>query len=635
MVRSAAASANEARIAEPRGPLSPQQVRDLIESGRLRPSDEACLDGRDFWAPMVSWTRLALEAETPARHVPVRPELPQDLAVLTDPGAEQERAELRWWLRQGGKTLGPRSGAELAQLTDGPEESILVALVGGGCWFPLEELFAEPPPPWRGAAVSVGATTRCGICLEEIVVDARVCPHCGEQPAPPSSRYPVSARPASIPDDPPGASWLRMHWRPLVTMSAIVALIGAGITLRHLAPDRYQPPERMQTPAAAAEPACDTPCWSGEGCRVGRCVWQPPNDVGHINEPPTVAGPFPLAEDVVDVLAIDSERFAFSHLGGVQIASARSGAALSLVSDAPQAQKLLAVGATIYATAPKRIFVIDKATTKVLKTIEVGGSVDELVLGAAGQRVLASLPGARAVAVIATDYHAEVARFFFGDDRIRPVGIDEAGARALATNGRLPLAGLDAPRESVRFGAVYAFDPSRLPSEQDRVRTGLAGNPVDVVMAPDGTSSYVLLREANAIVHLRTQPSGAVRQEGKMNTCRQPEELALLPRGRRIAVRCNAGRAVEVFSLATGELLRHIPVNARVADMVISPDGQQALLALPHDGEGRGAIGVLDLGSYELSMHEIAGEPHRIRLAPDGSAAVVVSDRSKTAWVLR
>ncbi len=638
MVQSARSSTCEARIPEPRGPLAPQHVHDLLRSGQLLADDEACLLGEAFWAPLTAWAILALDAVPPKRHLPQRLDIPHDLMALS----EAEHDQLRWWLRAGEQIKGPCAGAELAELADGAEleSDHMVALVGGDSWFPLAQLDDRSVSPGRATAISVGqyqehGSTRCGICLEEILVDSPVCPHCGEQPEPLSCRFPVSSRPASIPDDLPGASWLRMHWRPLLTMTAIGALLGAGVALRHLAPDRYQPPERMQAPAAAAEPACDVSCWSGEACRVGRCLWQPPNDVGHISTPLSVAGPFELADDVVDVLAIDAERYAFSHLGGVQISSTRNGAALSLVSDAPQAQKLVAVGDTIYATAPKRIYVIDKATTRVLKTIEVGSSIDELAIGAGGQRVLASLPGPRAVAVIATDYHAEVARFFFGDDRVRPVAIDETGARALATNGKLPLAGLKAPHASVRYGAVYAFDPSRLPSEQDRVRTGLAGNPADVVMAGDGTSSYVLLREKDAIVHLRTLPSGAVRQEGRMNTCRQPEELALVAAGRRIAVRCNAGRAVEVFSLTTGELLRHIPLNARVSDMVISPDGEQALLALPRDGEGRGAIGVLDLATYELQLHDISGEPHRIRLTPDGTAAVVISDRSKVAWVIR
>ena len=36
-----------------------------------------------------------------------------------------------------------------------------------------------------------------------------------------------------------------------------------------------------------------------------------------------------------------------------------------------------------------------------------------------------------------------------------------------------------------------------------------------------------------------------------------------------------------------------------------------------------------------LSLTELGAEPRRVRLTPDGRAALVVSDRSKVAWVLR
>jgi hypothetical protein len=244
--------------------------------------------------------------------------------------------------------------------------------------------------------------------------------------------------------------------------------------------------------------------------------------------------------------------------------------------------------------------------------------------------------------VIATDYHAEVSRFFFGDDHVRAVSIDDTGTRALTTNGQVPFAGVAANPEGVRFGAMYAFDPSRLPSEQDRVRTALIGNPVDIVMIPDAKSSYALVREKDAIVRLERQDSGAVRQESRMTTCRQPEAIELIRRGRRAIVRCNAGMALEVFDLETLELKKHIPLNARVAGMAITPDGRQAIIALPRDtdradsrGGGEGAIGLLDLDSYELTLHEVNAEPHRVRLAPDGKTALVISDRKKVAWVVR
>jgi hypothetical protein len=499
---------------------------------------------------------------------------------------------------------------------------------------------------WRAVAYSAGASTQCAVCLEEIPLDARICPECGERCADPArealgSAPPSGALGAAEIGDP--RSWLRAHWRPLITLSAVVGLLVFGIALRHLAPDRYQPPEKMPAgAAAAAEAACDNSCWHGESCQMGRCVWQPSNDVGHLGKPATLAGPFELPSDTVDVLPLDGERYAVSNLQGVRVANARTGGLLTMVSEAPHAQQLHRVGDAVYATSPRRIYVLDAAETRLLKTIELGTAADDLTVGASGQRVLASLPGARAVAVIATDYHAEVARFFFGDDHVRAVAVDDTGTRALTTNGNVPLPGLEPPGEGVRFGAMYAFDPSRLPSEQDRVRTALVGNPVDVVMIPDAKSSYALLREEDRIVRLERQESGAVRQESRLATCRQPEEIALVRRGRRAIVRCNAGKAVEVFDLETLDLIKHVPLNARAADMIITPDGRQAILALPRDtnrrtnrGAGAGAIGLLDLDSYELELVEVGAEPHRVRLAPDGRSAVVISDRKKLAWVVR
>lgn len=506
---------------------------------------------------------------------------------------------------------------------------------------------------FRAIATSAGASTSCAICLEEVPVEARICPECGER-AVESSRAPFdsgvpSAGPNSMPGSAPGweigdgRGWLRTHWRPLVTLTAVLGLIAFGIALRHLAPDRYQPPEKMPAGAAAvAQAACDNTCWHGESCQMGRCVWQPANDVGHLEGPETVAGPFELPYDMVDVLPLDGERYAVSNLQGIRIANARTGGLLTLVSEAPHAQQLHRVGDAIYASSPQRVYVLDAAESRLLKTIELGSTIDDFTVGASGQRVLVSLPGARAVAVIATDYHAEVARFFFGDDHVRAVAVDDTGTRALTTNGHVPLPGVEAAGEGVVFGAMYAFDPSRLPSEQDRVRTALVGNPVDVVMVPDARSSYALIREKDTIVRLQRQSSGAVRQESRKGTCRQPEEIALLRRGRRAIVRCNAGKAVEVFDLENLELVKHIPLNARVADMVITPDGAQAVLALPRDmerrgdsGAGAGAIGLLDLETYELELIEIKAEPHRVRLAPDGRTAVVISDRKKLAWVVR
>jgi hypothetical protein len=424
-----------------------------------------------------------------------------------------------------------------------------------------------------------------------------------------------------------------MHWRPLITMTAMGSLIAAGIALRYLAPDRYQPPQRMNTQAATMEPVCDTACWHGEACQMGRCVWQVPNDTGHVDSGFTISGPFDLPADVVDVLPLDNRRFAVSHIAGVRIVNAQTGGEISLVSDAPQAQKLYRVGDVVYATSPRRIYVIGANSTRVLKTIELGSGVGDLAVGASGRRVLASIPGTRSVAVIATDYHAEVSRFYFGDDAVRAIAIDDTGSRALTTNGRVPLAGLPAAHAPNRLGAMYAFDPSRLSSEQDRVRTAMVGNPVDIAMTPDTQTSYAVLREKDRLVQLERLSSGAVRQIDRLETCRQPEQIELVRRGRRLLVRCNVGRAIEVFDVAKLELIRRIPLNARVTDMAVTPDGRQAILVMPRDKGG--AVALVDLDSYEVRVHELNSTPSRVRMTPDGRSALVISDRSKVAWVIR
>jgi DNA-binding beta-propeller fold protein YncE len=425
--------------------------------------------------------------------------------------------------------------------------------------------------------------------------------------------------------------WLGQHWRPLLTIGALTTVLTSGLALRYLAPNRYQPPQKMSPPAAA--PACDVTCWHGEACQIGRCVWQSPNDVGHIAELPTLAGPFELPRDVVDVLPLDGDRFAASHLLGVQINDARTGKVLSLVSDAPQAQRLFRVGEAVYATAPQHIFVIDPKTTRVLKSIRTGSKVSSIATGASGRRALASIPGQRAVAVLATDYHAEINRFYFGDDPVGPVALDDTGTRALTTNGRVPLPGLRAPKSATAYGALYAFDPARLASEQDRVRTAMIGNPVDLLMLPDGKRSLAVQREKDAIVPMERLDSGTVRRSEALATCDQPEQIELVRRQRRAVVRCNRGRAIDVFDLERNTRIRRVKLNARAADMAITPDGRQAILALP--SRGKGAIGLLDLDSYELRLHDVGSEPHRVRLAPDGKSAVVISDRSKVAWVVR
>ncbi len=630
-----------------RGPFDRDAIVAMVDGGDLSWEHLACPESEAFWAPLGAWAALALEVPPPDGDLrEVATDAPKTWLNL----APQVRDALRWWLLDGDDVRGPLSTETLLEELDeqvDEDDPRLVTMVGESAWYPVETLARRDS--WRALASSEVPGSLCDVCLERIPADSHTCPECGERVAPASS-----IRAASIPDAADTQSLLRQHWRPLLTGVVLTGLLSSGVVLRHVAPARYEPPQDSLAPAAPAEPRCEEACWRDEACQVGRCVWAPSNEVGHIDpEALTISGPFSLPAEVSDVLPLDTDRFAVASLRGVYIQNARTGSPISLVSDAPHAQQLYRIGEVVYATAPHRIYVIDVASTEVRKTVEVGHAVADIAVGASGQRVLASMPGGKAVAVISTDYHAEVARFHFGDDHVGPVAFDDSGELALTTNGQIPLAGLRASREATRYGAMYAFDPERLPSEQDRVRTGFVGNPADVAIAPDeARTSYVLLREEDTVVKLERQPNGALRQSARWKTCRQPEEIEIVQRGRRAIVRCNMGKAIEIFSLEptsqgptnvaahkddakAARLLKHIPLAERVSDMKVSPDGEQVMLALSRDGDNAGALAIVDLDDGEVKQFDLGGTPHQIRVTPDGRTAVVLSERSKVAWVIR
>jgi len=529
-----------------------------------------------------------------------------------------------------GQVFGPLPGKVLRDGFEGGRyRRALIAPVGTSDWLGIAKLFDRTLNDRARATPTEQAPelkkARCLICRELVPALEEICPECDEPivALPPSSR-------GSVPDDPIGASWIRMHWRPMLAFGGILGVIMAGITLRYLAPGRfYLDPHTTPMGTPTVTVTCESACWSGEACQDGVCVWQRPNGVGHVASRPGIAGPFTLPADVSDAVLLDGERFAIGLLSGVELRSTRTGQALGLVNEAGQTRKLVVVEGAVYAVGPQHIGVLDAEDLHLLKTLEMGAIVSDVTLGANGRRALVSLPGAHAIAILSTELHAELDRIRFGDDNIGPVAVDDTGKRALTTTGSVPLAGLP----DQQGGAAYAFDPSRLASEQDRVRAAMLGNPSSVLMSPDGKTSYVVLRQAAKLTPVEWLTSGTIRQRAAIETCDQPEQLALLRAGRRGVIKCNRGRALQIFDLESGKLLREIPFNAPVSDMIVTPDGEQIIVALP---SARGsAIGLVDATTFEVEIVPLTEPPSRLRLSRSGDAVLALSDRSKVAWVIR
>lgn len=614
------------------GPLSDDDLRDAIREGRYGADVRARCGVAPLWLPACAWAALGLTA--PPNPLPPKP---GDEERAVSPDLLLAPAEVldtvRFAVAEHGQSFGPYPGKVLRDGFEGGKyRTAQVAPVGTEDWVAARRLFDRTLTDGARATQAHSApdlkSVRCPTCRELILESAEVCPECDEPVAPAS----VASTRGSIPDDPEGASWWRMHWRPVVTFTAIMSLILSGVTLRFLAPGRFtvEPPQTATALGVVPPPVvCDEPCWNGEACVEGACVWQKPNGVGHVEARPGVAGPFELKEDVTDALLLDQERFAVGLMAGVELHSTRTGQTLGLISEAIQTRKLVRTESAVYAVGPQHIAVLDLPSLRLLKTLELGGIASDVTLGANGRRALVSLPGAHAVAILSTELHVELDRIRFGDDSIGPVGMDDTGRRALTTTGSIPLFGLDNAQTG---GAIYAFDPGRLATDQDRVRASLQGNPVNVMMSPDG-KSYVALRQANKLVPLEWQASGSVRQGTPIDVCDQPEQIELVRAGRRALVRCNRGRALEVLDLRDGRLVRHIPFNAPASDMVITPDGKQAVVALP--GSTDGAIALVDLDTFQVELVPLTEPPSKVRISPLGDAVLALSSRSKVAWVIR
>jgi DNA-binding beta-propeller fold protein YncE len=611
------------------GPLSDDLVREALRGGSFPADVRVRLASAPLWLPARAWAALGLDPGLPPP-APVTPEENASPDLMLAPGDVLDVVRFAV-VRSLGSEVAPTVdiGASIRQAVGGGRlRHAWIAPLGTADWVPARRLFdrtlTEGAVAFDPGSAPDLKTTRCPVCRELVPAATELCPECEE---------PLAAAPASrgsFHEEPEGASWIKLHWRPLVTFAAITSLIMTGIALRYVAPERFAP-EVPQEPAGTppAPPACESPCWTGEACQEQICVWQKPNGVGHVAARPGIAGPFALPADVTDAILLDDDRFAIGLLGGTEIRSTRTGQSLGLVSEAAHTRKLVRAGDAVYAVGPQHVAVLDIGATRVTKTLELGAIIGDVTVGANGRRALVSLPGAHAIAILSTELHAELDRIRFGDDPVGPVGVDDTGERALTTTGTVPVPGLP----DTQGGAVYAFDPSRLATEQDRVRAAMVGNPVAVLMAPDGASAYVVLRAKSKIVALEWLPSGSVRTKGDIAVCDQPEQIELLRKGRKAAVRCRRGQAVELVDLERASAVRHVPLGAPVADMAVTPDAERVVVALP-EGDA-GSIVIIDTDSFEVDKVPLTEPPSRVRLSADGRTVLVLSDRSKVAWVLR
>ncbi|NUP09268.1 MAG: hypothetical protein HOW73_24720 [Polyangiaceae bacterium] len=614
------------------GPLTDDELRDAIHAGTYGDTTRVRAAGGPLWLPARAWAPLGLQnASLPA--APEEAQIARSISpdLLLAPSDVLDM--VRFAVLEHGQVFGPLPGKVLRDGYEGGRyRRALVTPLDTADWLAASKLFDRTLTDGARAVAAQAAPDlkhiRCPVCRERIPETASVCPECDENvgitAASPSSR-------GSITDEIEGASWFRMHWRPVVAFGAILSVILSGITLRYLAPGRFAP---VPKPAAVAEPkpppeTCNEECWVGESCQESTCVWQTPNGVGHVAARPGIAGPFPLPADFTDGLLLDEERFAIGLLTGTELRSTRTGQSLQLVSEASQTRQLVRVEGAVYAVGPQHIAVLDDQDLRLRKTLELGAIVSHVEIGVNGRRALVSLPGAHAVAILSTELHVELDRIRFGDDTIGPLGVDDAGKRALATTGAIPVAGLS----DKQGGAIYAFDPGRLATEQDRIRAGMQGNPTSVLMVPNGKTGFVALRQAGKLRPIEWNAAGGIRLLDPIDACDQPEELGLLRTGRRGVIRCNRGRSLQIFDLVSGQTLRTIEFNSPPSDMIVTPDGEQIVVALP--GASGGAIALVDTESFDVELVPLTEPPTRVRLSKSGDAVLALSDRSKVAWVIR
>lgn len=182
------------------GPFRPEQVRQLVERGKITRLHELSAD-RETWRPLRDFPELAV---APAASAVATPSTPSDgdTAAGQDSGQPPPVTKRQWYYDDGGQAAGPVDEAGIAALVAAGRitPTTLVWTSGMKSWEPLQQSPLSPlcagSPAFglhsssEGSLGSAGSHGRgpdskyCFHCGRIIASAAEICPGCGVRQAP-------------------------------------------------------------------------------------------------------------------------------------------------------------------------------------------------------------------------------------------------------------------------------------------------------------------------------------------------------------------------------------------------------------------------------------------------------------------
>ncbi|MBI5364717.1 MAG: beta-propeller fold lactonase family protein [Planctomycetes bacterium] len=208
-------------------------------------------------------------------------------------------------------------------------------------------------------------------------------------------------------------------------------------------------------------------------------------------------------------------------------------------------------------------------------------------------------------------------------------GSDHVRARRAGTPGEVP------PPLGIRKGERSFCDdchrprPShdlvlakswRLAPEDREYKT-----PVNLAVAPDGRRLFVVGEHSNSLLVLDVASGALVRE---IPVGQRPHDVALSPDGSRVYVSNRFSHSVTVIDGASFERVGEVPVGDDPHGLVVSPSGADVFVV----DTGEDAISVVDARSLTESRRLVAGRaPWSLALRADGRSLVATSLRPLSA----